>query len=58
MVETGLDNLTEDQLGGDFPMIIWEKPTPADYTLVHLATHLNYHLGQVNYHRRLLDTGN
>jgi hypothetical protein len=24
------------------------------YFLVHLATHLNYHLGQINYHRRLL----
>ncbi len=24
------------------------------YFLVHLNGHLNYHLGQINYHRRLL----
>ncbi|TDJ54665.1 MAG: DinB superfamily protein, partial [Ignavibacteria bacterium] len=26
------------------------------FFLAHLTTHLNYHLGQINYHRRLLDT--
>jgi len=26
-----------------------------DFMLLHLLAHLNYHLGQVNYHRRLLD---
>lgn len=25
------------------------------YMLLHLLTHLNYHLGQINYHRRLID---
>lgn len=41
-----------------------EKPSLVDhfkekkstgYFFVHLAAHLSYHLGQVNYHRRLLD---
>lgn len=27
------------------------------FFLLHLATHLNYHLGQVNYHRRLISYG-
>jgi len=57
IVETGLNNLSDDQLSDDFPIIIWEKPTQMHYTLVHLHSHLNYHLGQVNYHRRLLDDG-
>jgi hypothetical protein len=25
------------------------------YFLIHLYGHFNYHLGQINYHRRLLD---
>jgi len=31
-----------------------EKQTTA-FLLLHLHAHLNYHLGQINYHRRLLD---
>jgi Protein of unknown function (DUF1572) len=27
-----------------------------EYFLIHLNGHLNYHLGQINYHRRLLST--
>jgi len=26
-----------------------------EYFLLHLLGHLNYHLGQISYHRRLLD---
>lgn len=55
VVEQGLQTITEDQLQQDFPVVIWDKPAAMDYTLVHLATHLNYHLGQINYHRRLTD---
>ena len=55
-VETGLNNLTEAQLDDDFPIVIWDKPTKMGYTLIHLFSHLNYHLGQINYHRRLLDS--
>jgi len=55
VVEAGLNKLSADQLNNDFPIVIWGKPTGMVYTLVHLATHLNYHLGQINYHRRLLD---
>ena len=55
VVENGLSSLNANQLNEDFPMIIWDKPTEMAYTLIHLITHLNYHLGQINYHRRLLD---
>ncbi|MBL7760172.1 MAG: DUF1572 family protein [Sediminibacterium sp.] len=55
VVEQGLDRLNDDLLQQDFPIVIWDKPTGMVYTLVHLTTHLNYHLGQINYHRRLLD---
>lgn len=39
----------------EYPEVIWDQRTSIEYVLVHLATHLDYHLGQVNYHRRLLD---
>ncbi len=55
VVEAGLNALGQDQMEKDFPVIIWDKPTGMEYTLIHLLTHLNYHLGQVNYHRRLLE---
>ncbi|MCB0374028.1 MAG: DUF1572 family protein, partial [Muricauda sp.] len=55
VVENGIDALTDEALSGDFPIQIWGKPTGMEFTLVHLATHLSYHLGQINYHRRLLD---
>lgn len=57
-VLTGLDKLTESQLKDDFPVVIWESPTETEFTLVHLITHLNYHLGQINYHRRIIDKTN
>ncbi|UII21697.1 DUF1572 family protein [Fulvivirga ligni] len=56
VVNQGLDGLSMDDLKSDFPIQIWEKPTEMEYTLVHLLTHLSYHLGQINYHRRLLDS--
>ncbi len=50
-----LDNLAEDQLQAEYPELVFEEKTSTEYLLVHLTTHLTYHLGQVNYHRRLLD---
>ena len=55
IVERALTLITEAQLGGDFPMLIWEEKTGMTFTLIHLHGHLNYHLGQINYHRRILE---
>lgn len=55
VVETGFNNLTDGEMRNDFPVVIWDKPAEMEFTLIHLLTHLNYHLGQVNYHRRMLD---
>lgn len=48
-------NLTEAQLFGEYPL---KDGKPAKITverLVQLLAHLHYHLGQLNYHRRLLE---
>lgn len=50
-----IGQLTGEQLAGNFPVKIWKEETGMIYTLIHLQSHLTYHLGQINYHRRMLD---
>jgi len=53
-----LDNIKESDLDKEFPLQIFSKKSSIGFMLVHLSTHLKYHLGQINYHRRLLDIEN
>lgn len=55
VVDNALDTVTESQLDEEYPLLVFDEKTSTGYFLVHLATHLGYHLGQINYHRRLLD---
>jgi hypothetical protein len=55
VVEAALTPLTDDQFAAEYPALVFEAPTSVGYMLTHLAIHLAYHLGQINYHRRLLD---
>lgn len=55
VVDQVLANLTDEQLKEEYPMLVLKEKTTTEYFLIHLAMHLSYHLGQVNYHRRLLD---
>ena len=50
-----LPSLSESELKADFPINVFGHPMSTEFFLIHLGGHLNYHLGQVNYHRRLLD---
>ena len=54
VVDTTLDSLTEAGLKAIYPHIVFEKEMTTEFFLIHLATHLAYHLGQINYHRRLI----
>ncbi|WP_426486015.1 DinB family protein [Flavobacterium sp. 2] len=55
VVNNALDSLKETDLEAIYPQIVFEKEMTTGFFLVHLSTHLAYHLGQINYHRRLLD---
>ncbi|NRD21395.1 DUF1572 family protein [Winogradskyella eckloniae] len=55
VVKNTIKNLTEEQLQADYPLEVFNKPMTTMYFLMHLESHLAYHLGQINYHRRLLD---
>ena len=55
MINKTLSAITEDRMDSDYP-IFFDKPKASiSYVLVQLLLHLNYHLGQVNYLRRVLE---
>ncbi|HYF67382.1 MAG TPA: DinB family protein [Ohtaekwangia sp.] len=56
VVRTSLSDINPVQLNEPFPVKVFSETTTTGFMLIHLATHLSYHLGQINYHRRLLDT--
>ncbi len=39
-----------------FPIQVFKEPYTIIQMIIHLQGHLNYHLGQVNYHRRLIES--
>ena len=55
VVKTTLLKLTAEDLAKEFEQKVFDKPVTTEMMLMHLTTHLTYHLGQINYHRRLLD---
>ena len=55
VVNKALDQVSNEQMDGEYPILVFEEKTSTEFLLVHLTTHLTYHLGQINYHRRLLD---
>jgi uncharacterized damage-inducible protein DinB len=48
------DKITDDQLSQEYPLKVAERRLRTGDFLLHLAVHLSYHLGQIDYHRRLL----
>lgn len=55
VVSKVLPTLDDDIIQKEYPLLVLKEKTSTEYFLIHLTTHLGYHLGQVNYHRRLLD---
>jgi uncharacterized damage-inducible protein DinB len=53
-VKDTLEQVSKKQLDKDYPLPINGEMVNTEYFLVHLLAHLNYHTGQINYHRRLL----
>lgn len=55
MIEDVLGKMNKNDLEKLYPIEVFKEPMTYEYFLTHLVHHLSYHLGQVNYHRRLLD---
>ena len=55
MIKATLSGLSNKDLMQEYPILVFTEKTTTEYLLVHLTTHLTYHLGQINYHRRLIE---
>ncbi len=54
IIKNTLPQLTTEDLNKEFPMKIREQVFTTETLLIFLLTHLSYHLGQVNYLRRMM----
>lgn len=53
MLRNTIIGYSEADFDQNYPLEKHGKVVTVRYMLLHLLTHLNYHLGQINYHRRL-----
>lgn len=54
IVKKAINNLTQDDFDAIYSINVFGTEMTSTYFLIHLTGHLNYHLGQINYHRRLV----
>lgn len=52
---SALNLLSEERLAAEYTLRVFPNTMTLGWFLFHLATHLTYHLGQVNYHRRVVE---
>lgn len=55
MVKDTLNGLTPGQMEAEYPMVFDNAKNSTSCVLIMLLAHLDYHLGQVNYLRRILE---
>jgi len=53
-VTSTLAKLTTADFEKPYPLDILGHPMTSEFFVTHLVGHVNYHLGQINYHRRIL----
>jgi uncharacterized damage-inducible protein DinB len=53
-VKDALEQTSKNELAKNYPLPLNGETVTTEFFLLHLLGHLNYHLGQINYHRRLL----
>lgn len=54
VIKNTLPMISEEQMKSEFPMKIGDQVFTTETLLIFLLAHFNYHLGQVNYLRRML----
>jgi len=55
IVRDTLNNMAPEDFEKIFPLEKHGQVVKTDFMLLHLLAHLEYHLGQINYHRRLVE---
>ena len=54
-VKITLTNLKEEDISKEYPIEFGGRKVSTMYILIQMLAHVNYHLGQINYHRRLIE---
>ena len=54
IVKKVLPTLKDEDFSKEFPVEMYGARRTTGYIMLSLSTHFNYHLGQINYHRRLV----
>jgi uncharacterized damage-inducible protein DinB len=54
VVKNTLNQMNDEDFQNKYPLDMQGRVVKTDFMLLHLLAHFNYHLGQVNYHRRLI----
>jgi uncharacterized damage-inducible protein DinB len=55
VVENAIESMNNEDFAANYPINVFGNEMTTEWFLIHLTTHLAYHLGQINFHRRLLD---
>ena len=54
VVTDTLEQLSKKELESEYPLQVFGEPLTTQFFLIYLLKHLSYHIGQINYHRRLV----
>ena len=54
VIKKTIESLNDTDFDKIYPITVFGTEMTTTYFLIHLTGHLNYHLGQLNYHRRLI----
>jgi uncharacterized damage-inducible protein DinB len=54
VVTDTLEQLSKKELETEYPIQVTDEPMSTQAFLIYLLKHLSYHIGQINYHRRLV----
>ncbi len=57
VVKKTLDNLSKEDFHKEYPETFDGQTHETLSVIIRMLSHLNYHLGQINYHRRFLSDG-
>lgn len=55
VVRDTLEQISKKEMEKLYPQQVLDEPVSTQHFLMHLLSHLNYHLGQINYHRRMIN---
>ena len=53
-VTDALEQVSKKELETNYPIPLFEQPISTEHFLLFLLRHTAYHVGQINYHRRLI----